>query len=671
MAKNDLIVLDTILDQRCAEEGSTDRSEVFERFVLTQVLMNYDLNDEQIENGWTDGALDGGIDGFYTLVNGHLVTDPNGHVWPKSSAEIDVFIVSCKHHETFQQATLDAILASAQELFDLGKQSQTLRGKYSGEILLARECFVSAFKKLAITNPQIRIKTIYASRGDTRKLGATVVARGEQLVNLFLDLFSGVSATFEALGAAELVALHRRIKAFSLSLPFIEHLASQDGYIVLARLGDYARFVADENLELRRYLFDSNVRDYLNANSINIGIESTLADPDAPSFWWLNNGVTILATSAVATGKYLQVRDIQIVNGLQTTETLFRHFIRFHRNENEDKPILIKVIVSTDEQVRDKIIRATNSQSAVEVSALHATDPIQRDIESVLEAQDWFYERRTNYFKNAGRPAARIITTNFVAAASVALLLKNPEKAASYKAKHTREREAYVLVFSPHYPIQVWPVVVALMKAAETILTRMRPVRGIGRGAATRKWRGVLAYVCAAARLGTYTFRPADLATIRIDTQTFEVLEKCYEVMLPVLQEAPRLSAGAFTAACDAVARFYGISGDCREGRRHLVGGTAPKVINLTDEQLRLISEALPAQPWKPLVHVAVARELGVSAAMVQTAIRTLISQGVCHEQLDGVVYDRDGLVIARDEERIARMSGTKLEISNIRDSAS
>lgn len=672
MAKNDLIVLDTILDQRCAEEGNSDRGEVFERFVLGQVLMNYDLNDEQIDSGWTDGALDGGIDGFYTLVNGHLVSDPSEHVWPKSSAEIDVFIISCKHHDTFQQATLDAILASAQELFDLSKQSQTMRGKYSGKILRSRECFSTAFRKLAITNPQIRVKIIYASRGDAGRVGATVAARGEQLVNLFSDLFSGVNASFETLGSAELVALHRRVKAFTLSLPFLEHLASQDGYIVLARLGDYARFVADENLELRRYLFDSNVRDYLNANSINVGIENTLADPEAPSFWWLNNGVTILATSAVATGKLLQVRDIQIVNGLQTTETLFKHFVRFGRYENEDKPILIKVIVSTDEQVRDKIIRATNSQSAVEVSALHATDPIQRDIESVLEAQDWFYERRTNYFKNAGRPAARIITTNFVAICSIALLLKNPEKAASYKAKHTREHEAYTMVFSKHYPIQVWPVVVSLMKAAETLLTQMRPIRGGGRGSATKKWRGVLAYVCAAACLKSYAFAPADLVALRVDTHTFKILGICYEAILPVLQRTPRLSASAFTDACEAVARVYGIDGDCREGRRDLAPVRGPRVvINLTDKQLRQIQEALPAQPWKPLMHIAVARELGVSGAMVQAAIRTLISQGLCYEQIDGVVYDRDGLVVAKDEERVAGRSSTTLEMPNIADNDS
>ena len=49
------------------------------------------------------------------------------------------------------------------------------------------------------------------------------------------------------------------------------------------------------------------------------------------------------------------------------------------------RTLLIKVLVSTDVLVRDRIIRATNNQNAVELASLHATDKIQRDIEEILE----------------------------------------------------------------------------------------------------------------------------------------------------------------------------------------------------------------------------------------------------------------------------------------------
>jgi hypothetical protein len=53
----------------------------------------------------------------------------------------------------------------------------------------------------------------------------------------------------------------------------------------------------------------------------------SLDDPSGPDFWWLNNGITILATSATMVGKTLHLEDIQIVNGLQTTETIFRRSV--------------------------------------------------------------------------------------------------------------------------------------------------------------------------------------------------------------------------------------------------------------------------------------------------------------------------------------------------------
>jgi hypothetical protein len=95
-----------------------------------------------------------------------------------------------------------------------------------------------------------------------------------------------------------------------------------------------------------------------------------------------------LATNATIPGKTIQLQDIQIVNGLQTTETVFRHF-KTGAKESQDRALLVKILVSSDAQARDRIIRATNNQTLVEVAALHATDKVQRDIEEILERHNW------------------------------------------------------------------------------------------------------------------------------------------------------------------------------------------------------------------------------------------------------------------------------------------
>src|SRR5262245_46081581 len=84
--------------------------------------------------------------------------------------------------------------------------------------------------------------------------------------------------------------------------------------------------------------------------------------------------------AAIAVGKVLQLHDVQIVNGLQTTETIFRHFSSGNI-ASAGRGLLVKVVVSYDPAVRDQIIRATNNQSSVEAASLHATDKLQRDIE--------------------------------------------------------------------------------------------------------------------------------------------------------------------------------------------------------------------------------------------------------------------------------------------------
>ena len=221
------------------------------------------------------------------------------------------------------------MLASVQELFDLSLTNAQLSGKYSANIKRCRDMFVAAFHQLSLYRPALSFNLFYASRGDTSLLGESISARAMQLEALFHQYFSAATVTFIPIGATELVELHREVKSFALDLPVQECLtAGQEGYVVLARLKDYCAFVQDEKGALRRYLFDSNVRAFLGANLVNADISDTLTNETGPNFWWLNNGVTVLATSASLVGKTLKLRDIQIVNGLQTTESIHRHFTK-------------------------------------------------------------------------------------------------------------------------------------------------------------------------------------------------------------------------------------------------------------------------------------------------------------------------------------------------------
>lgn len=640
--------------------------ERFERFVLEQILKNFDLSKEELDFGWTDGSLDGGIDGFYVLINGRLLTDPTDFSWPRTGAEIQVYLITSKHHSTFQQAPLDAILASVQELFDLSRSNAELAGKYSADIKRCRDMFFAAFRQLSLYRPLLSFKIVYASRGDTALLGESITARAKQLTDLLNSYFSASTADFAAIGATELVELHREVKSFALDLPVQECLtAGQEGYVVLARLSDYAAFVQDERGQLRRYLFDSNVRAYLGVNMVNADISETLAANTAPNFWWLNNGVTILATSASLVGKTLKLRDIQIVNGLQTTESIHRHYSTSTLQRNEQRTLLVKVIVSQDETIRDQVIRATNNQSAVEPAALHATDRIQRSIEEILLRHDWFYERRTNFYKNEERPEARILSPLAIAAGSVALLLKNPSQSSKLRQKHLRTPEAYQTVYSEIFPLNAWPVIAMLIRSAENAIVRLHKARRAPQGQYLSAWRGVLAYIVVARAIGTFGFKHHDLVAIDLNKVTEAFVDECWAVVFQAVGSpaSTKVSEAQLLKIAHAVSSKWGVVGDLSDGKRYLpapasisalAGGMAALPSRSESEGfLKSVSDALPAQPWKKGIHAQIAEIMNVKPNRITKVIQTLIDRGVWLQQRDGVLFDRAGNEVARDQSRV------------------
>lgn len=194
--KNDSILIDGIIAQRAADQKpSDDIGEVFEYFSFEQILKQYDLTDEELEAGWVDGRHDGGIDGFFIFVNGHFVSEMTV-TWPKSHAQVDVIVISCKHHDTFKEATLNSMLATVQELFDLSIDAANLKGSYSSALSNARKLLARVYEKLANTNPRLTLSFMYCSRGDASDVGESVKARSEQIRHLAASLFSEASATF-------------------------------------------------------------------------------------------------------------------------------------------------------------------------------------------------------------------------------------------------------------------------------------------------------------------------------------------------------------------------------------------------------------------------------------------------------------------------------------------
>ena len=632
MAKNDVVLIDSILDQRATELlPSSDLGEVFEYFALEQVMKDFDLSKDELEFGWIDGSNDGGIDAFFVLLNGLLVQDTGTFAWPKTRAQLDVWIFTCKRHDTFEQAPINSLLASAQELFDLSLTRDQLNGKYSDEVLRARELLSFAYKKVSAAMPEIVFRFFYVSRGDSGSVADNVSARARQLENLVGSFFSSTTVRFEFKGATELVELFRRTKQFSLNLPFIEHVSAGGGsYVLLARLDDYKTFVSDESGSLRRYLFDSNVRDYLRGTRVNEDISESLRTHSAPDFWWLNNGITILATNAALSGKTISLQNIQIVNGLQTTESIYAHFQLKKGVQTDPRTLLIKVLVSTDTLVRDRIIRATNNQNAVELSSLHATDKIQRDIEEILEQHEWYYERRKNYYRNIGKPPQRFVLPLYLVACVIALIFKNPASAAKVRNRLMRNPASYSSVFSDDFPLQVWPVIVSVTKKVEEELNRLRPESGELAIHFQARWRGLISLICAARILGTFDYSISDLVQLDVNAITSTMISEVWRLIQaaskPKIGRAFRNPQFALDR-CTEAASMFGLAGLQSVGKRNVVKATE----HLAEAFITAVAQVLSTIPAGSDSAALIAKHLGCKRAKVKSAIYTLKRRGTAN----------------------------------------
>lgn len=469
MSNNDQIILDKTLEQQRTERAPhLAPDKYFELFVAEQLLKHFDLSYDEIEPGLVDGGGDGGIDGFFVFVNGELVREDTDLSGLKKDVVIETIIFQAKTGASFGEKALDSVTATLRDVFDLSQPLTKFAAVYNKELLAAVELFRNAVTTLAPRFPKHVFSLSYASRG--AEVHPNVKRKADLLEGLVKSLFQGAACSMQFLTATDLLAMAREIPRLSYQLEVTDAPINTKGGIVgLIKLREYVNFIRDEKDELRRNLFEANVRDYQGATQVNVEIQKTLSERWPEDFWWLNNGITIVAGKVTQTGKTLTIEDPQIVNGLQTSREIF-HYFKTANTAGEEREILVRVISPQTSDSRDRVIKATNSQTAISPASLRATDKIQRDIEQYLRAFGLFYDRRKNSHKNEGKPLDKIVSIPAMAQALMAVVLQRPGTARARPSSLLKKDEDYEKVFSESFPIEVFRASIELSRLAEAHL---------------------------------------------------------------------------------------------------------------------------------------------------------------------------------------------------------
>ena len=468
MTTNDRIILDEVLKQRQFEvDPDAEASSFFEFFTAEQVLKDFDLSYDEIESGLVGDGGDGGIDAIYLLVNGDLVQEDSDYSHLRRDLTIDLIILQSKMHSGFQETPIERFLTVSNDFFDLSRGASTLTGVYNERLIDSIQRFHHLYQQLAASFPTLNVTFLYASKGS--EINDNVRRKVEQLKGVVTLHFPKCNFSFQFLGAAELLEMARRHPQRTYGLPLAESPISsgdQVGFVCLVKLHDFFNFITDDTKALRRQMFEANVRDYQGRTQVNDDIQASLQDKTAEDFWWLNNGVSILATQASLGGKTLTMQEPQIVNGLQTSTEIY-NYCKESDEANDERKILVRVMVPPEDDSRDRIIKATNSQTVVLPSSLRATDKIHRDIEEYLRPKGLFYDRRKNYYRNEGRPRDKIVSIPYLAQAVMAIVLRRPDTARARPSSLLKTDEDYGRVFNSSYPIELYYVCAEAMRRVE------------------------------------------------------------------------------------------------------------------------------------------------------------------------------------------------------------
>lgn len=653
MATNDLILLDKIIEETSSKSlKSLKIGDFFERFCAEQILKNYDLTTEEIEAGITDGSNDGGIDGIYMFINGGLLKDCTELKYIKKESTLEMFIITSKHDSSFEQAAINSEYTTINEFFDLSKANNELINPYNEHILECRNLFISCYMHLATKLKGFKIRYIYVSRGDSNNVGENVRTKSQQLIELTQYYFRNCEVDYLFFGASELLELYRKKREFDLDLPFCEQLsADSQKYIILCKLEDYYNFLKDEKGELKRYLFDSNVRDYNGLNKTNSDILQTLQNSDPVDFWWLNNGITILSSNAVNMGKFIKIENVQIVNGLQTSYTIFEHFQK-SPDINDDRKLMVKVITETDPIIRDRIIRATNNQTSIQESSLHATDKIQRDIEDILFKYGLCYERRANYYANQGYDDSLIFSPLYLASGYIALVGKNLSEAMRLKQKFMQNKIAYKSIFEEP-PLEFWPKIARIQRNAELLIIKKKNLGEHPSEGYLKTLRHLTSFLALALYYKTFNYNHKDLVRLKMDDIEKLELEKVFDFINkkhPIFEKRIWRTAKFIDELIQEAAVELSIdnpSSVIKRKKKHCPMSSWQK-IEYDKEKFDSIKNELPTQPWPKGTHQLIADKLGLTATYVSAVINYFIENDVFYTQMNGKLYDKDGNLILK-----------------------
>jgi len=429
-----------------ANYASLSEDDAFERFAVSEIaLRQLKLGVASIEKGLVGAQDDGGIDAIYVLLNGQeLVEADSTRLTRRKNAldglqpglSLEVVVVQAKNETSWDTNVFPKIESALKSILAPNVSAASLRAFPLNDSVVESALMLRKLReKLSPLVPVMNFSVLYVTFAQMKNVDTYMETKRSQLETwLSSTLPSGSTARVEYFGDSSIVVRLRETNDFVAKLVFVKPPVRVGSALVgLVKIRDYIDFLhRDTSNVMREELFAVNVRDYAGASiGVNNAIAQTLGADSTTEFWWLNNGITILADAASDPIELeWRATNPMIVNGLQTSHVIHAEAVEGRITSSRlDQTLLVRLIIESDPDVRESIIAGTNNQTAIASTQLHANEEKQIRVEEYLRHANWFYERRRYQYRGSSTPASRIRTVTDVAQAVMAYRLLEPDTA--------------------------------------------------------------------------------------------------------------------------------------------------------------------------------------------------------------------------------------------------
>ncbi|EBI3996220.1 AIPR family protein [Salmonella enterica] len=425
-------------------ESESKLFEYFCNYVITSKYFLGRFNPMDITTQEDDASLDG----IAIIIDGELIISVDDAMTAfdtyKTSLPVDIIITQAKSGESFSKDDISNFNLGLQDFFSL--EPKLPNGIYNGQAIEIIKVIVANVKK--IKNKMPNLKVFFCTSGvynNEREIEASFKILNKTCENA--DIFNDIEVF--PMGRKELMKLWSSISDKNeASIQLIDYIGINEmpgipqAYISIVKAKEFLEKIAmDDEGNIREEVFDENVRAFLgDDNPVNKDIAKTLHSEKSKQFAVLNNGVTIIAPEIAiqSNTKVMHLTNYQIINGCQTTNTLYEHYADL----NDNVELVVKFIESQDTDVAIEIVTATNNQSAVENEAFYALREKARLIQKFFDIQrndeakeKLFFERRENEYRNKSIQTTKIYDIKELARCFISVFKLRPHDASRYVKK--------------------------------------------------------------------------------------------------------------------------------------------------------------------------------------------------------------------------------------------